>query len=167
MRIVIFAVVALTIIGAELSSAPASDMDGRAAEMARKLQGPLSIISAVMTENKFLFQNGQNKTNYQFDIEPIFSIDFPDQGFTFIPRAVIPVLGAVPWNTTSGTNGVTTGGRSVGFIKSITVYSDKLAIKYVPPRMKKKSPDSPSQRGQDFSVIELASPRGFEPLSPA
>ena len=106
MRIVIFAVVALTIIGAELSSVPASDKDDRAAEMARKLQGPLSAISAVMTENEFLFKNGQDKTNYQFDIEPIFSIDFPDQGFTLIPRAVIPAMGAVPWNSTSETSRV-------------------------------------------------------------
>lgn len=96
----------MTIIGAELSSAPASDIDDRADEMARKLQGLLSIIWAVMTENKFLFKNGQDKTNYQFDIEPIFSIDFPDQGLTLIPRAVIPAMGAVPWNSTSGTSRV-------------------------------------------------------------
>lgn len=78
MRILIFAAFALTIIGAELSAAMASDKDDRAAEMARKLRGPLSFISAVITESKFLFKNSQDKTNYRFDIEPIFSIDFPD-----------------------------------------------------------------------------------------
>lgn len=81
-------------------------MDDRADEMARKMQAPLSVISAAMTENKFLFKKGQDKTNYQFDIEPIFSIDFPDQGFTLIPRAVIPAMGAVPWNSKSGTSRV-------------------------------------------------------------
>jgi site-specific DNA recombinase len=50
------------------------------------------------------------------------------------------------------------------FIRKITVHPGKLIIEYIPPILPpKKSPD----RSQGFSVIELASPRGFEPLLPA
>lgn len=101
LRIVIFAAIVLSVLGAALTPALASDQGDRAAEMARQLQDPLAGISAIMTENRFKFKNGQDKKNYQFDIEPIFSIDFPEQGFTLIPRAVIPVIGAAPWNNAS------------------------------------------------------------------
>lgn len=91
----------LIILGAASLPALASDKEDRAAEMARQLQDPLAGISAIMTENRFAFRKDQAQTNYQFDIEPILAIDFPERGFTLIPRAVIPVIGAAPWNNAS------------------------------------------------------------------
>lgn len=68
-----------------------------AAEMARKLQNPLANIKAVMTDNAIGFNTGSdNGTSYGFQIQPVFAMDFPDQGFTFIPRGVIPILGLEP-----------------------------------------------------------------------
>lgn len=69
---------------------------GGAAEMARKLQDPLANISAVMTENDIMFKTGDDSTSYQFQIQPVRAFDFPEKGFTFIPRAVIPVVGVAP-----------------------------------------------------------------------
>ena len=69
---------------------------GGAVEMARKLQDPLANISAVMTENDIMFKTGDDSTSYQFQIQPVHALDFPEQGFTFIPRALIPVVGAAP-----------------------------------------------------------------------
>lgn len=68
----------------------------KAAEMARKLQDPLANISAVMTENDIMFKTGDGSTSYQFQIQPVHAMDFPEKGFTLIPRAVIPVVGAAP-----------------------------------------------------------------------
>jgi len=65
-----------------------------AAEMARKLQDPLSNIAALTIDSSFLFKTGDNKTSYSFQIQPVYAIDSTEQGFTFIPRAVIPIVGA-------------------------------------------------------------------------
>ena len=48
------------------------------------------------------------------------------------------------------------------FIRSITVHPEKLLIEYLPPLL----PSGPKKKGQKFLVIDMASPRGFEPLLP-
>lgn len=68
-----------------------------AEEMARKLQNPLANIRALMTDNAIAFDTGDDEgTSYGFQLQPVYAIDFPDQGFTFIPRAVIPIVGLEP-----------------------------------------------------------------------
>lgn len=86
-------------------TAPASvslaDEGGGAAEMARKLQDPLANIKAVMTDNAIGFNTGDDEgTSYGFQLQPIYAVDLPDKGFTFIPRAVIPVVGLEPGTKT-------------------------------------------------------------------
>ncbi|MCK4838518.1 MAG: hypothetical protein KAS94_06915, partial [Desulfobulbaceae bacterium] len=67
---------------------------GGAAEMARKLQDPLANIKAVMTDNTIGFNTGDDDgTSYGFQFQPVYAIDVPDKGFTFLPRAVIPITG--------------------------------------------------------------------------
>lgn len=67
------------------------------AEMARKLQNPLANMKAVMTDNAIGFNTGDdNGTSFGFQLQPVYAIDLPDQGFTLIPRAVIPILGLEP-----------------------------------------------------------------------
>lgn len=76
-----------------------------AAEMAKKLQDPLANIKAVMTDNAIGFNTGDDEgTSYGFQIQPIYAMDMPDLGFTFIPRAVIPIMGLEP-----GTKTIITG----------------------------------------------------------
>ena len=68
-----------------------------AAEMARKLQNPLANIKAMMTDNTIGFDTGTDKgISYSFQLQPIYAIDMPDKGFTFLPRAVIPIMGLEP-----------------------------------------------------------------------
>jgi hypothetical protein len=68
-----------------------------AAEMAKKLQNPLANIKAVMTDNTIGFNTGTTEdTSFGFQIQPVYAIDFEEQGFTFIPRGVIPILGIEP-----------------------------------------------------------------------
>jgi len=78
------------------SFADGADPGGGAAEMARKLQDPLANISAFMTDNDLQFRSGKEEdtTSYSFQLQPVYAFDFPEQGFTFIPRAVIPIIGA-------------------------------------------------------------------------
>ncbi len=66
-----------------------------AAEMARKLQDPLANIAAVMTDNDILFRTGKDddEVSYSFQIQPVKAWSFDEQGFNFIARGVIPVLG--------------------------------------------------------------------------
>lgn len=50
-----------------------------------------------MTDNTIGFNTGNDKgTSYGFQIQPVYAIDLPDKGFTFIPRAVIPIIGLEP-----------------------------------------------------------------------
>lgn len=66
-------------------------------QLARLLQNPLANIAAIMTDNDVLFGTGTNKkTAYSFQLQPVYAFDFPNKGFTVIPRAVIPVISAVP-----------------------------------------------------------------------
>lgn len=68
-----------------------------AAEMAKKLQNPLASMKAIMTDNTIGFNTGTtNDTSYNFQIQPVYAIDFEDKGFTFIPRGVIPIMGVEP-----------------------------------------------------------------------
>jgi hypothetical protein len=90
----------LALLGASLTSAqegsapPANSGDG-AAEMARKLQNPLANIAALMTDNDISFDAGnEENTAYQFQLQPVYAFDFAELGFTFLPRAVIPIIGA-------------------------------------------------------------------------
>lgn len=78
----------------------AEDSNG-AAEMARKLQDPLANIKAVMTDNAIGFNTGASEgTSYGFQIQPIYALDFPEKGFTFLPRAIIPIVGIEPGSRT-------------------------------------------------------------------
>lgn len=72
-----------------------------AAEMAKKLQNPLANIKAVMTDNSIAFDTGDDEgTSYGFQLQPVYAIDLPDYGLTFIPRAVVPILGLEPGTKT-------------------------------------------------------------------
>lgn len=88
--IVLLATFAVTIVNAVAQD----EAGGGAAEMARKLQDPLASIAAIMTDNDILFGTGDDDTSYTFQLQPVYAIDFSEKGFTFIPRAVIPILGA-------------------------------------------------------------------------
>lgn len=70
-------------------------MADAAAEMARKLQDPLANIAAVMTDNDILFKTGKDddEVSYSFQIQPVKAWSFDKQGFNFIARGVVPVLG--------------------------------------------------------------------------
>lgn len=79
----------------------AEEKGGGAAEMARKLQDPLANIKAIMTDNTIGFNTGDDEgTSYGFQIQPVYAIDLPDKGFTFLPRAVIPITGLEPGTKT-------------------------------------------------------------------
>ena len=87
---------ALFLAGLLLAMPGGAQSDG-AEEMARKLQNPLANIRAFMTDNAIGFDTGDDDgTSYGFQLQPVYAIDFEDAGFTFIPRAVIPVLGLEP-----------------------------------------------------------------------
>jgi hypothetical protein len=75
----------------------AEDQSGGAAELAALLQDPLANISALMTDNTISFRTGAtNDKAYEFNIQPIYSINFPKLGWTIVPRALIPILGIKP-----------------------------------------------------------------------
>lgn len=68
-----------------------------AAKMQKKLQNPLANIKSLMTDNVIGFDTGNTDgTSYGFQIQPVYAIDYPDKGFTLIPRAVIPIMGIEP-----------------------------------------------------------------------
>ena len=68
-----------------------------AADMARLLQNPLANIRALMTDNSVGFDTGTDGgTSYGFQIQPVYAVDLPEWGFTFLPRAVIPIVGLEP-----------------------------------------------------------------------
>lgn len=64
--------------------------------MARKLQDPLASIKALMTDNGIEGKTGDNETSYSFQLQPVYSVPFEQQGFNFIARAVVPILGLAP-----------------------------------------------------------------------
>ena len=65
-----------------------------ATALARKAQDPLADITALMSDNTIGFNQGSGKdTGYSFQLQPVKSFD-TDMGFRFIPRGIIPVIGA-------------------------------------------------------------------------
>ena len=85
-----------------------------AEELARKAQDPLANISAVQLDMSSKFNVGpDNDTAYSALVQPVYAIS--TEKINYIPRAVIPVIGAP--NTTSGNSDVTWGvGDIVGQI---------------------------------------------------
>ncbi len=90
--------VLVALIGSLAMAAPAwAQAPDDAAAMARKLQNPLANIKAVMTDNAIGFDTGNDGgTSYGWQLQPVYAIDFPDAGFTFLPRAIIPIMGLQP-----------------------------------------------------------------------
>ncbi len=76
---------------AALAALPAVAQDGSAA---RALQDPLANISALITDNTVVFNQGANKdqTGYDFQLQPVYAIP-TSFGLNFIPRAVVPIVG--------------------------------------------------------------------------
>ena len=67
---------------------------GDAEALARQLQDPLANMAALMTDNTISFGQGNgNGTGFEFQLQPIYSIP-TKAGFTLIPRAIIPIVGA-------------------------------------------------------------------------
>lgn len=60
------------------------------------MQDPLANIKALITDNAIGFQAGNGEPAYGFQLQPIYAVDFPEQGFTLLPRAVIPFMGVPP-----------------------------------------------------------------------
>ena len=71
-----------------------SGAEGGAAAMARALQDPLANIAALMTENDIYFGTGDDATSAVFQIQPVYALNF--DGYSIIPRGVIPIIGAAP-----------------------------------------------------------------------
>ena len=73
---------------------PASAGAQSAEDIARAMQDPLASIAALMTENTVNFNTGQPEetTGYNFQLQPVYAV--PAKTFNFIPRAVIPIIGA-------------------------------------------------------------------------
>lgn len=73
---------------------PASARAQDAAEIAKTLQDPLASIAALMTDNAINFNTGEPEetTGYNFQLQPVYAV--PTKTFNFIPRAVIPIIGA-------------------------------------------------------------------------
>jgi hypothetical protein len=71
---------------------------GGAAKLAALLQDPLANMSAVMTDNTASFKSGPDHDDeaYEFNIQPVYSLNFAEQDFTLIARAMIPVIGVKP-----------------------------------------------------------------------
>ena len=65
-----------------------------AEEIAKALQDPLANIKAIMTDNAINLNSGtlDERTGYNFQIQPVYAM--PSERFIFIPRAVIPIVGA-------------------------------------------------------------------------
>lgn len=75
----------------------ADEGSSAAAEMMRKLQNPLANIKALMTDNVIGFETGNDEgTSFSFQLQGIYAVDFPDKGFTMIPRAIVPIMGLEP-----------------------------------------------------------------------
>lgn len=79
-----------------VSGTVAGESGGGAAELAALLQDPLANLSALTTDNTFSFKSGSDHNNeaYEFNLQPVHSINFPEYGFTLITRATIPIIGA-------------------------------------------------------------------------
>ena len=83
--------VALWILAMPWSSAGADDCDEECQAL-RKAQDPLADVKAVMTDNTIALRTADDQTSYGFQFQPVYSIP-TDQGFNFITRGVIPIVG--------------------------------------------------------------------------
>ena len=81
-----------------------------AAAMARVLQDPLAYISAIMTDNDIYVGTGDGEASTVLQIQPVYSLNF--DGFSLIPRAVIPVMGLAPNAQLPPINEPTPGGST-------------------------------------------------------
>jgi hypothetical protein len=81
-----------------LALAPAAIADDAAAAMAAMLQDPLANISAITSDSTASFKAGPDHDDeaYVVSVEPVYSFNFPDQGFSIVARAQIPYLGIEP-----------------------------------------------------------------------
>ena len=103
-----------------------------AAALAAKFQNPLAALKAVFTDNAIGFDTGADGgTSYGFQIQPVYAIDFPERGLTFIPRAVIPILGLEP-----GTSVPPTGGPTPTGTESVWGLGDTVLQFMLAPRLK-------------------------------
>jgi hypothetical protein len=73
---------------------PADASAQGAAEIAKAMQDPLASITALMTDNTISWNTGEpvEETGYNFQLQPIYSV--PARTFNFVPRAVVPIIGA-------------------------------------------------------------------------
>ena len=83
-----FTVAALMGVSADTGSAQTAE------DIAKALQDPLANIKAIMTDNSFNLNTGNpdERTGYNFQIQPVYALPF--EKVIFIPRAVIPIVGA-------------------------------------------------------------------------
>ncbi len=72
------------------------DSVDQAAEMAKKLQDPLANITAIMTDNDFMFKTGQDEFSYSTSIQPVKVWSFDKAGFNIGARAIINIAGMAP-----------------------------------------------------------------------
>ena len=77
----------------------ADDAAAAAEAMARALQDPLANLRMLATDNTIGLNSGEDdgETNYNFQLQPVYSLDRPDDARTnLIARAVIPIIGIEP-----------------------------------------------------------------------
>ncbi|MEH6552320.1 MAG: transporter [Pseudomonadales bacterium] len=89
----------LALFSATLTLGAHAQEDDAAAAMARALQDPLASIKMLATDNTIGFNSGddEGETNYNFQIQPVYSIPRPALAKTnLIARAVIPIIGLEP-----------------------------------------------------------------------
>ena len=67
-----------------------------AEKIQRQLQDPLANIKAVLSDNDLLLDTGNDETSYSFSIQPLYGMPFEKEGFNFMSRAIIPILGLAP-----------------------------------------------------------------------
>lgn len=84
-------------LGIAAHTAKAQEGGSSAEEMARALQDPLATLAALMTDNSINFGMGDDDdVGYEFQLQPVYAVPAPEWGVNFIPRAVIPIVGAPP-----------------------------------------------------------------------
>jgi hypothetical protein len=64
--------------------------------MALKMQNPLATTTVLRTDNDILFNTGDDDTSYSFEFQPSYAFELPKRTFTFITRALVPLIGAAP-----------------------------------------------------------------------
>jgi len=72
------------------------EVDGAAA-LSALLQDPLANLSALMTDNTLGLRSGvDNDESYEINLQPVYSINFEELGWSVIPRAMIPIISVKP-----------------------------------------------------------------------